>query len=101
MFKETCPGSREIKAPYPEDIKCFWCDNVNEIWSDETDIVCDFVIDDLYIFWTAQRGENNWIGHAVCDINTLIWTDIPENRIASSETLENITGIDFIAKDIA
>jgi len=40
MFKETCPGSREIKAPYPEDIKCFWCDSVNEIWSDEAEIVC-------------------------------------------------------------
>jgi len=40
MFKETCPGSREIRAPYPEDIKCFRCNSVNEIWSDETEIVC-------------------------------------------------------------
>jgi len=25
MIKESCPGSREIKTPYPENIKCFWC----------------------------------------------------------------------------
>jgi hypothetical protein len=40
MLKESCPGSREIKTPYPEEIKCFWCDAVSEIWSDETELVC-------------------------------------------------------------
>ncbi len=40
MFKETCPGSREIRTPYPEEITCFWCDSINEIWSDEAEIVC-------------------------------------------------------------
>jgi hypothetical protein len=39
-FKESCPGSREIRTPYPEEIKCFWCDTVSEIWSDEAEIVC-------------------------------------------------------------
>ncbi len=39
-LKEGCPGSREIKTPYPEEIKCFWCDAVSEIWSDEVEIVC-------------------------------------------------------------
>ncbi len=40
MFKESCPGSREIRIPYPEEIKCFWCDAVSEIWSDEVEIAC-------------------------------------------------------------
>ncbi len=39
-LKESCPGSREIRTPYPEEIKCFWCDAVSEIWSDEVEIVC-------------------------------------------------------------
>ena len=39
-FKESCPGSREIRTPYPEEIKCFWCDTVSEIWSDEAEIAC-------------------------------------------------------------
>lgn len=40
MLKESCPGSREIKTPYPENITCFWCDTVSEIWSDEVETVC-------------------------------------------------------------
>ena len=40
MLKESCPGSREIRAPYPEEMKCFWCDALSEIWSDEIEIVC-------------------------------------------------------------
>lgn len=40
MLKESCPGSREIRTPYPEEIKCFWCDSVSEIWSDEVEIEC-------------------------------------------------------------
>lgn len=40
MFKEGCPGSSEIRAPYPEDIKCVFCGNPTEIWSDETETKC-------------------------------------------------------------
>jgi hypothetical protein len=40
MFKESCPGSSEIRTPYPEEIQCFWCDMVNEIWSDEVETDC-------------------------------------------------------------
>lgn len=40
MFKESCPGSKEISSPYPEEIKCFWCDTLCEIWSDEIEIIC-------------------------------------------------------------
>ena len=40
MLKESCPGSREIKTPYPENITCFWCDTVSEIWSDEVETIC-------------------------------------------------------------
>ena len=40
MLKESCPGSREIRTPYPEEIKCYWCDTVCEIWSDEVEITC-------------------------------------------------------------
>jgi hypothetical protein len=39
-LKESCPGSREIRTPYPEEITCFWCDTVSEIWSDEAEITC-------------------------------------------------------------
>ncbi|MFZ2197238.1 MAG: hypothetical protein WAV13_05850 [Thermodesulfovibrionales bacterium] len=40
VFKESCPGSREIRTPYPEEIRCFWCDTVNEMWSDEVEADC-------------------------------------------------------------
>ncbi|GBE39260.1 MAG TPA: phosphohydrolase [Nitrospirae bacterium] len=40
MFKESCPGSTEIKQPKPEDIKCRYCGKVIEIWSDETEVTC-------------------------------------------------------------
>lgn len=40
MFKEGCPGSKEIRSPYPEDITCYFCGKVNEIWSDEPEMEC-------------------------------------------------------------
>ncbi len=40
MLKEGCPGSKEIRNPFPEEIECFWCGAVNEIWSDETERAC-------------------------------------------------------------
>lgn len=40
MLKEGCPGSREIRNPYPEELKCVFCGAVNEIWSDEPDTAC-------------------------------------------------------------
>jgi hypothetical protein len=40
VFKESCPGSLEIRSPYPEEIRCLWCDSLNEIWSDETETDC-------------------------------------------------------------
>ncbi len=39
-FKEGCPGSAEIKSPFPEEITCMFCGSKVEIWSDETDAVC-------------------------------------------------------------
>ncbi len=39
-FRERCPGSMEIRTPYPEDIFCPWCGSVLEIWSDEAEIAC-------------------------------------------------------------
>ncbi len=39
-MKESCPGSAEIKSPYPEPIKCYFCGHANEIWSDETETKC-------------------------------------------------------------
>lgn len=40
MFKQECPGSIEIRQPKPEDIKCRYCNNAVEIWSDETETKC-------------------------------------------------------------
>lgn len=40
MFKESCPGSSEIRQPYPEEITCRTCGMTLEIWSDETDTTC-------------------------------------------------------------
>ncbi len=39
-LKEGCPGSQEIRSPYPEDVKCFFCGERIEIWSDETETKC-------------------------------------------------------------
>jgi len=40
MFKESCPGSREIRQPSPEELVCRSCGKPVEIWSDETETVC-------------------------------------------------------------
>jgi hypothetical protein len=40
MLKEGCPGSKEIRSPYPEDITCAFCGGKVEIWSDEPDASC-------------------------------------------------------------
>jgi hypothetical protein len=40
ILKETCPGSREIRNPYPEEIRCIWCGVISEIWTDETETTC-------------------------------------------------------------
>jgi hypothetical protein len=39
-LKQGCPGSEEIRNPYPETITCVFCSQDVEIWSDETDTVC-------------------------------------------------------------
>ncbi len=40
IMKESCPGSREIRNPYPEEILCVFCGSGVEIWSDETETAC-------------------------------------------------------------
>ena len=40
VLKEGCPGSKEIRSPYPEEISCVFCGGRNEIWSDEAETGC-------------------------------------------------------------
>ena len=40
-FFDTCPGSKRIKEPFPENIKCS-CGKEIEIWSDEAETVCPY-----------------------------------------------------------
>jgi hypothetical protein len=40
ILKESCPGSREIRTPYPEELKCVFCGELCEIWSDEPETKC-------------------------------------------------------------
>jgi hypothetical protein len=42
MFKESCPGSNEIRKPKPEDIPCRHCGKTIEVWSDETETKCRY-----------------------------------------------------------
>ena len=39
LFSE-CPGSKRIKKPYPEEIKCS-CGQTLEIWTDEASVTCN------------------------------------------------------------
>lgn len=39
-MKESCPGSKEIRNPYPEELICAFCTHKNEIWTDEPDTIC-------------------------------------------------------------
>jgi hypothetical protein len=39
-LKQLCPGSREIRSPYPEEIICIFCGSAVEIWSDEVETEC-------------------------------------------------------------
>ena len=34
-----CPGSKRIKTPFPEEIRCY-CGETVEIWSDEASTLC-------------------------------------------------------------
>ena len=36
----SCPGSQKFKQPQPENIKCPFCDEEAEIWTDEFETVC-------------------------------------------------------------
>jgi len=38
-FFDGCPGSKRIRQPFPENIKCN-CGKEIEIWSDEAETVC-------------------------------------------------------------
>jgi len=38
-FFDGCPGSKRIKEPFPENIRCA-CGKEIEIWSDETEATC-------------------------------------------------------------
>ncbi len=40
LFQNECPGSKDIKSPKPEEIKCRHCGAEVEIWSDETETKC-------------------------------------------------------------
>ena len=40
MFKNECPGSKDIREPKPEDITCRNCGAGIEIWSDESEARC-------------------------------------------------------------
>jgi hypothetical protein len=40
MFKNSCPGSTEIRSPSPENITCHKCGKSVEIWTDETEAKC-------------------------------------------------------------
>lgn len=35
-----CPGSQRFKKPYPENIKCPYCGEDVEIWTDEFEVKC-------------------------------------------------------------
>ena len=64
MLKETCPGSIEIRTPYPEELKCVFCGHRNEIWSDEPDTECskcgmsiDRQMKDSCVLWCKSAKE--------------------------------------------
>jgi len=39
-LKQSCPGSREIREPFPQEILCPHCGAQVEIWSDEVETEC-------------------------------------------------------------
>ncbi len=39
-LKQSCPGSAEIRSPYPEEIVCVFCGGKVEIWTDEVETTC-------------------------------------------------------------
>jgi len=40
MVFSECPGSKLIKQPTPEEVKCPFCGNEVEIWTDEARTRC-------------------------------------------------------------
>ncbi len=36
----NCPGSQKFKQPQPETIKCPYCSEEVELWTDESEAVC-------------------------------------------------------------
>lgn len=37
---ESCPGSRQFKKPHPEEVRCIFCAEDVEIWTDEFSAQC-------------------------------------------------------------
>lgn len=40
VFKNECPGSKDIKNPSPEELSCGKCGASVEIWTDESETKC-------------------------------------------------------------
>jgi DNA-directed RNA polymerase subunit RPC12/RpoP len=40
MTIEGCPGSQKFRKPQPEEIKCIFCGEPLEIWTDEFRVRC-------------------------------------------------------------
>ena len=58
----NCPGSSKFKQPKPEVIKCVFCDQEEEIWSDEVEVVCTNCKNKI----TRQSGQSclDWCKYA-------------------------------------
>ncbi len=61
-FDKSCPGSRMIREPTPEDINCPSCGEAVEIWTDELRATCPNC--DTRVFREQQPSCIDWCSHA-------------------------------------
>jgi hypothetical protein len=78
----NCPGSSKFKQPAPENIKCAFCGEEVEIWTDEVEAVCPKCKNKV----TRIGGQSclDWCKHARECVGEERYNRYLQNRKASS-----------------
>ena len=67
--------------------------------NEDFQLVARYIGRKINIFWSSSLGDSSWIGNVLYDLGSSTWSNIPNQRIESSVTTAEITGLDFVAED--
>jgi hypothetical protein len=55
----------------------------------------------IYVFWRNKSGDNGWVSHLIYRVSTESWFSFHDNKVQKSEVVGEITGLDFVPKDMS